>query len=715
MPFSAVGANPQKVVLLLYDARADMQSNVFVDHTIRGVLNPQFNTDVDIRSEYFELAPLTTSDYPLLATWLRRKYLGVHFDVVAAVGGNSLRFVHDYNEDLFSGAQVVYWGRRPGLASWKSGPPMTGVVAPGMDTCIKDAFRFVVEMQPDLEQLIIVSGNAELDRQWEAAAHQELPAIAGRVALTYLSALTLEDVQSRLLNLPKRTAVLFLTMNEDAAGRRLFKGDVLTKLVQMASAPVYSTSSLFLDTGIVGGSLVSQENMSIEAAGLIARLLRGESIREMPIRESAPAPMVNWRGLSRWNLRADRIPPGTVIINRQPSLLTQYKWDIIGVVFLCTLEGVLIVALLVHRASRRRAETAMKQSQRLLQSAIDALDARVALLDNKGTLVAVNETWRLTSKVNGNEVPELGRNYLELCDVGAEGVRSVPDGIRKVLSGELKDFRCVYPEGKGSETSWFQVRVNQFHIDGVLWIVVAHENVTEIKQAHDAQQQLTGLLLRTQDDTRRQIARDLHDVTVQDLAAIQGDLTRLQRASEKTDHDAQDIIEESISLCDRIVQQLRTQSYLLHPPLLDEAGLLAALHLFVRGFTKRSGIEVELLIMEDIPRFGVDAETALFRVVQECLTNIHRHSGSKSAVIWITREEGTIRVQITDDGRGFSVPAELDTPEASLTMGVGIMGMRQRLKQLGGTLVIESSSDGTTINARVPIEEDKRAAHSSGG
>jgi signal transduction histidine kinase len=252
--------------------------------------------------------------------------------------------------------------------------------------------------------------------------------------------------------------------------------------------------------------------------------------------------------------------------------------------------------------------------------------------------------------------------------------------------------------------------VNSLHTDGVLRFVVAHENITEIKQAHDAQQQLTGLLLRAQDDARRQIARDLHDVTVQDLAAIRADLIRIQRLPQRTEHNLLEILDESASICDRAIKELRTLSYLLHPPLLDEAGLIPALQWFVRGFIERSGVQVELLVMEEIGRLGTDVETALFRVVQECLTNVHRHSGSKSAVIWVTKEDGTVRVQITDEGHGFSAAGPDDNKAYST--GVGIMGMRQRLKQLGGDLEIETNSEGTTVNAKIQISEGRHAAYS---
>src|SRR6185436_10800965 len=176
--------------------------------------------------------------------------------------------------------------------------------------------------------------------------------------------------------------------------------------------------------------------------------------------------------------------------------------------------------------------------------------------------------------------------------------------------------------------------------------------------------------------------------------------------------DVAETLDESISLCTQVIQELRTLSYVLHPPFLDEAGLVPALQWFVRGFIQRSGVQVELLVMDEIGRLPTDVETALFRVVQECLTNIHRHSGSRSAVIWVTKQDEAVVVRVTDDGHGFALPRP-DTREVPLLPGVGIPGMRQRLRQLGGELEIESSPEGTTVNAKIPISEGRYAAYSS--
>ena len=711
------GAGAQKRVLFFYDNRSNMTANAVVDRIFRTILNGKFNVDLDIRSEYFEVSPLAKENYPVLLSWLQRKYSGITFDVVVAVGENALSFVHEYHQDFFRGAQIVYWGRSPGLRSWRSDQPVTGVVAPDIAAQMERTFAFIRELQPDLDCLVVVSGTSPDDRNWEKAAQQELRQFENQISIVYLAGLSLEDVEKRVSSLPPRAAILVLTMNQDGAGRHLSRSDVLNKIVQFATVPVYSTSAVYLDTGIVGGAVMSQEAMAVEAAELVARLLHGESIREMPVRESTLVPMVDWKALHRWGIPEVRLPPGTVIMHKDQSIWDLYGWHIVGVISLCIVEGVLIVALLVQRAHRRQAEKTMKESQRLLQSTIDSLDARLALLDEDGTIIAVNQPWMSYVEANGcNGVNSgAGSNYLELCASNAqcEEARLVSDGIRDLMKGKPKDFRCVYPSTHADKTSWFQVRVKRFHTGGARRFVVAHEDVTEIKQAHDAQQQLSGLLLRAQDEERRRIARDLHDVTVQNMVAIRADLVSVRRVIQSQGTGAVETLEESLSLCNQVIKELRTVSYLLHPPFLDEAGLLPALQWFVRGFIQRSGIQIELLVLGDIGRLATDVETALFRVVQESLTNIHRHSGSTSAIIWVTKDEDTVLVRVTDEGHGFSLSTMPDNQDAGLSPGVGILGMRQRLRQLGGQLDVESSSEGTTVSARITISEGGYAAYSN--
>ncbi|MBO0722976.1 MAG: sensor histidine kinase [Blastocatellia bacterium] len=229
----------------------------------------------------------------------------------------------------------------------------------------------------------------------------------------------------------------------------------------------------------------------------------------------------------------------------------------------------------------------------------------------------------------------------------------------------------------------------------------------EQRKAEVALEQLTARLLQLQDEERRRIARELHDVTAQNMLAIVTNLARLKQGRFlPAELDA--ILTECYKLGKESLKDIRTFSYLLHPPMLDESGLCDALQWYVDGFINRSGISVDLALSPEVERLPSEVEIALFRVVQESLTNIHRHSGSNSASIRLVREPQQLVLQITDRGRGMPSAVKSggssEKDEAPL-LGVGIPGMRQRIRQLGGVLEIKSSGRGTIVKVIVPLAD----------
>jgi len=160
---------------------------------------------------------------------------------------------------------------------------------------------------------------------------------------------------------------------------------------------------------------------------------------------------------------------------------------------------------------------------------------------------------------------------------------------------------------------------------------------------------------------------------------------------------------ESISLAEQAITEIRTLSYLLHPPLLDEAGLLSALRWYAAGFAERSGIKVDLELPEPFERLPLDTETALFRIVQESLINIHRHAGSATARIRLRRDGETLVLEIEDRGHGIPNTSHERIMNGGGVVGVGIAGMSERIEQLGGRLEIESGDQGTSVRARLPL------------
>jgi PAS domain S-box-containing protein len=284
-----------------------------------------------------------------------------------------------------------------------------------------------------------------------------------------------------------------------------------------------------------------------------------------------------------------------------------------------------------------------------------------------------------------------------------------------------QQLKLAISEGRAEDEGW-RLRKNgsRFWADAVitpLWSNTGQlqgfskivRDITERRRAEESLRKLSGQLLQAQDEERRRLARELHDSAGQIAAALNMKLSALQSETGNINPHARSLVKDSLSLVDDLSKEVRTVSHLLHPPLLDELGLSSALRNYVKGFAERSHIKVDLEIAADVGRLSRESETAIFRVVQESLTNIHRHSGSSVASIRVSRTEGAVCVEVTDKGKGIPAGKQLEM-RSDGKAGVGIRGMQERLRQLGGVLEIQSHGAGTVVLARLPIHNVGRSS-----
>lgn len=229
-----------------------------------------------------------------------------------------------------------------------------------------------------------------------------------------------------------------------------------------------------------------------------------------------------------------------------------------------------------------------------------------------------------------------------------------------------------------------------------------HSEIQRRVQTEEMLRKLSARILTLQDEERRRLGRELHDSAGQLLAALHINLGVIAQRT-RNDPSVSATVADSAALADQVISEIRTLSYLLHPPMLDETGLASAVEWYARGFSDRSKIAVDLDIDADLPRFPTDVETAIFRIVQESLVNIHRHAGSRTAFISLQANEEGASLTVRDEGCGIPVEILRNMEEGGGNIGVGIGGMRERARQLGGAISIRRTNPGTLVAVSLPV------------
>lgn len=381
--------------------------------------------------------------------------------------------------------------------------------------------------------------------------------------------------------------------------------------------------------------------------------------------------------------------------------IAQHVLTAIAVVAVIVVQTLLIAGLLFERSKRWRASRKLAESEQQFSKAFKANPQPMSITTlQQGKYLDVNDSFLRMSGHSREEVIGHTSGQLNIFEVQEDRERVLVEPLMK--SGVLRNFELKFRRKDGSFRTLLS-SAELIELGGEKCILVASSDITERKESEGTLAELTGRLLHTQDEERRHIARELHDVTAQSIGLILLNLAQVQSGSALIDKKSKDRLSESVALGEQALKEIRTLSYVLHPPLLDQAGLVTALKWYVKGFSERSGVRVKFTDNgHDGQRMPPDVEYALFRVVQECLTNIRRHTNSETADISIKQTTDEVLLLIHDHGKAhhLELPPNGDGIES---IGVGIPGMRHRLKQLGGELVVDTNASGTTVTATVPV------------
>jgi signal transduction histidine kinase len=494
----------------------------------------------------------------LFADYLVRRYRDRTIDVIVASGDPAAEFVLAWDSNPWPKAPIVVGVIEPRVAARaRSRPGVTGfelVIDPGATL---DA---ALALLPGTKRVALVSGRDPHDDRMDAAVAERADALEA----VRLRDLSLAETRRRLATLPPDSVVVYSGIWVDGAGQPFTPQSALDQIAPAASRPIFSYVETYLDHGIVGGAMVDNERSGREAARLAVRLLSGEPPSSLPLYELRTArPVFDARQLDRWGLSEDRLPPGSQVLFRTPTLWREHRVAVVGAAAALLIQAAFIAALLLEMRQRRRVQAELRES--------------------------------------------------------------------------------------------------------------------------------SGRLITAQEDERSRIARELHDDVCQRLALLALEAEMMApRAGER--------VEEGREAAGRLAQQTRTISsdvhriaHELHPAILDQLGLVPALRHFAEDLARSQGLRIDVAARDwpgDVPR---DVELAFYRVAQEALQNVAKHSGAGEARVALEAAFGELSIRVSDTGRGF---------ESSSTRGarLGLASMTERLRQVGGRLVVDSlPGKGTTV------------------
>jgi len=336
--------------------------------------------------------------------------------------------------------------------------------------------------------------------------------------------------------------------------------------------------------------------------------------------------------------------------------------------------------------------------------------AEIVLLDRRGVIVAANSTWRAALAAHGINVPDAGHGmaYADVCKAAIAELdkEELQKRLEPLLSGRTARFEATFslitPHGRELR----QVQIAPLQDKGAARFAAIHEDLTERARILATLDETSDQLLHAQEQERQRIAIELHDSTSQHLAALVLGVHNLRRSVGES-RAAQECIDELAELAQQAVRETRVLSFLMNASGREREGLKASVRRFVEGFGRRTGLEITFQSRGPVDAISAAAQHAVFRVVQEALSNVYRHARATRASVSVVNQAGVLTTRVSDNGLGFACAAQ-DGEGESAPLGVGIPGMRARIEQLGGALRIVGDRSGTTVTSTLPVPARRR-------
>jgi PAS domain S-box-containing protein len=689
----AAAAKPNaKNVLVLSGGRHESVSIPIMESSLRSHVPGPVN---------FSIADLETppfadeSDLDGLAEAFRRTFSNKKIDLIVAVMDPSLRFAVRYRDKIFPGIPVSFMSitsPQAGQRMWRW-PGVTGVVsAVGIGETIDLALR----LHPDTTQVAIITNESETERDYLAAVHAELLRRKDKVKEIDLIGPPSGWMIERVAALPPHTIALFQLWPHDADQPALGVNDVLAEVSH--HMPTYCIfPGLCMDHGGIGGVYNDPTKDAVMAGEIAARVLKGTRPDDIPIAYNSDLHVtVDWRQLRRWHIPESALPPGSMILSREPTLWESYRKSILAAIAVVVIQALLIIGLLWERARKKKAEAVLNESEKRFRLMADTMPALIWMCNARGKVTYLNDR-RIA--FTGRD-PHAGYRDTWTTHIHPDDRKKVEKANARALKNRQpfsKEYRLRRSDGV---YRWiYDVASPRVNGDGSFaGFVGAAIDTTDQKLAREALEKVSGQLIEAQEQERSRIARELHDDICQRLAVLSMEIDQANLEVDGPRSDTKKKLDEIGELCSEIGHDVQSLSHQLHSSILDCLGIASAIRGFCDELSKQYDVSIEFTEQNVRKQLPKDISLCLFRIAQEAVHNAVKYSGVSEFTVELSESADTIQLLVMDQGAGF------DVEEAKKEGGLGLVSMQERAHLVHGTISIESKpGEGTKVIAVVPL------------
>ncbi len=701
---STAQVKPVRRVLIIHQVGAYLPLSDNVDRGIR----TSFDTSpyrIVFHREFLQAGMFTDSNQQF-REFIVSRYRNYQPDVIIVVGQAPLQFIAETHEKAFRGVPIVFCLPDRLLANLPDELHFTGVVG---DIAAAKTLDAALRLRPGIKRVVVIGGLGDIDLERNAAIQNQLKSYESHLEISYFTGIPVPDLVQKLQNLPNDAIILLGNLGLDSAGNLYSTAESGAIVAGNANVPVFSLIDRSLNHGEVGGEVSDSIEQGKIAGGMALRILNGEKPQNIPIMKNVTTYMFDWRALQRWGFKESNLPPGSIVLNREPTLWERgQKYFVVGIAVIL-LQAISILALFWQRAHKRKAEAELATSEEKFSKTFRQSPLVLAISrTGDSRFIEVNESfeqqlgWK-RDEVIGRTAPDLG--------LWANGEQMAEFKRLIETDGSVRDLEA-FIRRKDGEIRTLLVSGEALEVGGQNYTLSVAADITERKQAEEMLSTMSRRLIEAHEEERTWIARELHDDINQRIALLSLNLEEWAQHPPSSDVVVIDHIGNVLQDLSDLAKDIQALSHRLHSSKLEYLGLVAAAKGFCSELSEQKHVEIDF-IHEGIPgSLPKEISLCLFRVLQEALQNAVKHSGARQFRVELRAASGEIQLTVNDQGVGF------DRQNAINRHGLGLVSMQERTHLVGGEFSIQSeASRGTTISARVPLEikKTKTSVASAGG